>query len=95
MQVGRLFTEHPASVGETYGEHFAVACSFGGAMLKGGLACLVHAALPFLCTTTGSSTVRRLHERMVVNRVRSGEAGDHAAAAADPAALGARAPMSR
>ena len=58
-------------VGESYGEHFMVATRFGGAMLLGGLACLVHAVLPFLCTSTGSQTVRRLHDRMVVNRVRA------------------------
>ena len=65
------FTEHPREVGESYGEHFMVATRFGGAMLLGGLACLVHAVLPFLCTTTGSQTIRRLHDRMVTNRVRT------------------------
>ena len=65
------FTDHPHQVGETYGEHFMVATRFGGAMLLGGLACLVHAVLPFLCTSTGSQTVRRLHDRMVVNRMRA------------------------
>lgn len=69
------FTEHPASVGESYFEHMGMAGSFGFAMLKGGLACLVHGIFPFLCTTTGSQTVRRLHERMVTNRVRQPAAG--------------------
>lgn len=64
------FTKHPSSVGESYGEHFAVASSFGGAMILGGLACLVHAALPFLFTRTGSQTIARLHERMVLSRRR-------------------------
>ncbi len=65
------FTEHPHAVGETYGEHLAVASSFGFAMIVGGFACLVHAALPFLCTTTGSRTIRTLHERMVTGRTRT------------------------
>ncbi len=65
------FTQHPHEVGETYAEHFTVAGSFGVAMILGGLACLVHAALPFLCTTTGSRTIRRLHDRMVTNRTRA------------------------
>lgn len=64
------FTKHPHEVGETYTEHFGVASSFGWAMFKGSLGCFVHAVLPFLCTTTGSSTVRQLHDRMVVNRVK-------------------------
>ena len=65
------FTQHPQSVDETYGEHFMVATSFGTAMLRGGVACLIHAVFPFLCTSTGSATVRQLHDRMVKNRVRT------------------------
>jgi len=64
------FTKHPNDVGETYGEHFVVATSFGTAMILGGLACLVHGVLPFLFTSTGSGTIKRLHERMVVARRR-------------------------
>jgi hypothetical protein len=65
------FTDHPASVGETYGEHLAAASGFGLGMIFGGLACLVHGLLPFLFVRTGSSTIARLHERMVVNRRRA------------------------
>lgn len=62
------FTEHPHAVGESYAEHFTVATGFGVSMIVGGVACLVHGLLPFLCTTRGSQTIRRLHERMVTNR---------------------------
>jgi Family of unknown function (DUF6356) len=65
------FIDHPASVGETYGEHLAAASGFGFSMILGGLACLVHGLLPFLFLRTGSSTIARLHERMVVNRRRA------------------------
>ena len=65
------FTAHPRNVGETYGEHFGVAMGFAVAMIIGGLACAVHAVLPFLFTTTGSQTIRRLHDRMVANRQRA------------------------
>jgi hypothetical protein len=61
----RFFTEHPATVGETYGEHFAFAASIGGRMVVGGLACMLHAALPELCKTTGSRTIRELALRLV------------------------------
>jgi len=74
------FTRHPQEVGETYAEHMATAFGFGTAMLRGGLACLIHGLLPFLCTTTGSATIRRLHDRMVVNRVRHREAAPAEAA---------------
>lgn len=64
------FTQHPSSVGESYGEHLVVATGFGARMLAGGLACLVHGLLPFLFTRTGSRIIADLHERAVVNRAR-------------------------
>jgi len=67
----QLFTRHPATVGETYGEHFVSAMGFSIRMLLGGLACLVHAVLPFLFVKTGSDIIRVLHDRMVVNRHRN------------------------
>lgn len=65
-----LFTRHPATVGESYGEHFLAATGFGLRMSLGAAACLVHAVLPFLFVTTGSDMIRTLHDRMVVNRRR-------------------------
>jgi len=64
------FRKHPASVGETYVEHFGVAASFGFSLTKAGLACLIHAVLPFLFTTYGRSTIADLHRRMVTQRDR-------------------------
>lgn len=66
----RLFTEHPASVGESYVEHFGMASGFGFRMILGGLACLVHGILPFLFTKTGSRIITELHDRMVTHRSR-------------------------
>jgi hypothetical protein len=66
----RLFTEHPASVGETYREHFVRAASFGASMLVGAPAAFLHAAVPGVCTNTSSRIVTRLYDRMVVNRSR-------------------------
>jgi len=62
------FSEHPASVGESYLEHMAVAGSFGWAMLRGSLACFAHALLPFLFTKTGSGIINTRHARMVTHR---------------------------
>lgn len=73
-----LFTEHPASVDETYMEHMAVATSFGVRLLFGSIVCLIHAFLPFLFVKTGSSIIAGLNDRMVVNRHRH-EAGRLAA----------------
>ena len=66
----RLFTEHPASVGETYGEHLRMAAGFSLRMVWGGIACLVHALLPFLFVKTGSAIITDLHGRMVTHRDR-------------------------
>jgi len=63
-----LFTEHPASVDETYLEHFGGALYFGTKMIVAGVACVVHGVLPALFVTRGSDTVRALHERMVLKR---------------------------
>ena len=65
-----LFTDHPASVGETYLQHLLQALGFALRMLAGGLACLIHAFLPFLFVRTGSDQIRILHDRMVAHRDR-------------------------
>jgi hypothetical protein len=63
------FHEHPASVNETYLQHMAMAFGFGGRMLAGSLACFVHGLFPWMFTTRGSDTIRKLHHRMVNHRV--------------------------
>ncbi len=66
----RLFTEHPATVGESYTQHMRSALGFAGAMFAASLACFVHAILPWTFKSTGSRTIVRLHERMVAHRMR-------------------------
>ncbi|MFN5782064.1 MAG: DUF6356 family protein, partial [Novosphingobium sp.] len=68
MALKALFTEHPASVGESYGEHLVMATGFGTRMILGGFACLLHGIFPFLFVKTGSAQISTLHERMVENR---------------------------
>jgi hypothetical protein len=69
----KLFTSHPLSVGETYGTHCVSAWRFGLRLIWAGLACCVHGFLPFLCVSTGSRTVARLYERMVLQRNRTAQ----------------------
>jgi len=59
-----LFRRHPEEQGETYGEHFKVAASVGGSMVLAGLACLIHAFLPFLFKTTASRALKVLMDRV-------------------------------
>lgn len=66
----RLFTEHPASVNETYTEHMGSAFSFGSAMVAAGFACLLHGIFPFLFHSTGRNTVAKLHDRMITSRIK-------------------------
>ncbi|MBT3247057.1 MAG: hypothetical protein HN979_00655 [Actinobacteria bacterium] len=60
----RFFAEHPATVGESYGQHLRralrSAVSLGGA----AIACTVHAFVPALFETTASRTVTRLNDEI-------------------------------
>lgn len=69
------FTDHPASVGETYSEHLKVASSFGFTMILSGVACLIHGLVPSLFVRTGSQAIQRLHDRMVTHRRTKNAAG--------------------
>jgi uncharacterized protein DUF6356 len=62
------FTEHPASVGETYLQHLVTASGFAARLIAAGGACLVHAVFPFLFVKTGSGAIQELHRRMVTHR---------------------------
>ncbi len=68
MDLRRLFTEHPASVGESYWGHLLRASWFSGRLLLAAGACLVHALLPFLFVRTGSQAITELYGAMVTGR---------------------------
>ena len=63
--LGRLFRDHPNSLGMSWAEHGAGAVVIGALMIGAGLACIVHAAVPALFTETAGRTVRSLHDHMV------------------------------
>ena len=91
MSIQSLFTDHPASVGETYWQHLGAAWGFSWRMMVASIACLIHALLPFLFEKTGSRAITQLHDRMVVNRHRQAGQGtvtpsDHEDAAGRSAA---------
>ena len=71
MDLHRMFTEHPQSVGETYGQHLVHATAFGAQMVLAGLACMLHALLPFIFVRTGSEAIESLHARMLARRQQS------------------------
>jgi Family of unknown function (DUF6356) len=67
----RPFTEHPASVGESYLEHLGVAVAFGSRMIFAGCACVMHGLLPFLFVRTGSDAVKGLNDRLLARHHRA------------------------
>lgn len=67
------FTEHPNSVGESYFQHMQVSFGFGIRMFTASLGCFLHGLFPFLCTTTGSTTINKLHRKMVTHRCETAE----------------------
>jgi hypothetical protein len=73
MSIRGKFTEHPATVGESYGQHFLAAMGFSLGMLRGALCCALHAVFPFLCERSGSEAITELHDRMTVNRQRQAQ----------------------
>lgn len=82
MTLRRHFTEHPASVGETYTEHMRVAAKCAGTLAVAAGAAAVHAVVPSLCQTTASRRIRSLHDMIT-----SGARGEALRGAADaPAA---------
>jgi hypothetical protein len=76
MAMTRHFTEHPASVGESYTEHFRVAAHFARCLTKAAGAAAVHAVVPSMCKTTASECIRELYAEM------NSDARGHVAAAA-------------
>ncbi len=80
MTLRQHFTEHPASVGETYFDHFRVAAHFSRCLAKAAGAAAVHAVVPSMCATTASECIRELYAEM-----NSGARGDAANAAAQAA----------
>lgn len=63
QRLARLFTSHPATVGETYFGHLAFALWFSSRLFAAAFAAVVHALLPFLFETTASRIVRELADR--------------------------------
>ena len=64
MGLRQRFTQHPASVDETYLEHFGVASHFAKELFGAAAACAVHAVLPWRHQSTASTRVRALYNEM-------------------------------
>jgi hypothetical protein len=64
----RRSKQHLIEAGETYFEHLAFAATVGLMALAAGLACLIHALVPALCTRTASRTIGLLNQLLADRR---------------------------
>jgi hypothetical protein len=62
--VGRLFTEHPRSLGMTWAGHGAGAVKIGAELIGAGCAAMIHAAVPGWFTETAGRTVTRIYDHI-------------------------------
>ena len=69
MKITAKFTDHPASVGQTYFEHFKFAINVSKSLLKAFSACLIHAVYPPLHRNTASATIAELHNRIAQRKL--------------------------
>ena len=60
---GRLFMDHPRSIGESYFEHLLFAGGFALRLLGAGLAALVHALIPCFFEKTASNMIAKMYAK--------------------------------
>ncbi len=73
--IKKYFLDHPATVGESYAEHFGVATGVGVKMIIGGIAALIHGLIPRYFETTGSRVIFKLHSQILASRTAKRDAG--------------------
>ena len=61
---GRLFLEHPRSLGMTWASHGVGAVKIGTELIGAGCAAMVHAVVPGLFTDTAGKTVARIYDHI-------------------------------
>ncbi len=70
--LGRLFTDHPRSLGLSWYEHGRGAVKIGFRLIGAGLAALVHGIVPGWFTETAGRTVTETYH--YVQKIRAGSA---------------------
>ncbi|MDP6481324.1 MAG: DUF6356 family protein [Acidimicrobiales bacterium] len=60
----RFLTGHPATVGETHGQHLGRALRSAVSLAGAAIACAVHVLLPAFFVTTASRTITRLNDEI-------------------------------
>lgn len=62
--MSNAFTKHPKEVGLSYTGHFFFAWSVVFKLMKGVVCCSIHSVFPFMFTTTTSTIIKKLHEKI-------------------------------
>jgi hypothetical protein len=62
--VGRLFADHPRSLGMTWASHGAGAAVIAVRLIGAGIACLIHALVPAWFTQTAGRTITEMHDEI-------------------------------
>lgn len=57
----RLFVDHPASVDESFFQHFCFATRLASRLFLAAAAAFTHGLIPGLCTSTASNLIRELN----------------------------------
>jgi len=68
--LGRLFTDHPRSLGLSWYQHGAGALKIGGKLIFAGCAALIHGLVPGLFTDTAGRTVTETYD--YIRKIRAG-----------------------
>ena len=69
MQIIAKFTDHPASVGQTYFEHFKFAVKVSKSLLKAFFGMFNTCCLSPLHKNTASATIAELHNRIAQRKL--------------------------
>ena len=64
----RMFSDHPAKVGESYFEHMAFAFGFSARLFRAAFAAFVHGVVPSLHETTASAAVLAMNDEIRARR---------------------------
>ncbi len=60
----KKFTEHPASVNESYLQHLMFAWKKSMCFLRLSFVCFMHGLFPFLFVTTASDRIKEINDEM-------------------------------
>jgi hypothetical protein len=70
--LGRLFVDHPRSLGLSWLDHGLGALKIGGKLIGAGLAAIVHALVPGLFTDTAGRIVTETYQ--YIQKIKAGSA---------------------